>query len=313
MSETQFSMVFPGQGSQAVAMLSDLAETFPVVTQTFSEASEVLGYDLWGLVQSGPIESLNQTEITQPAMLSAGVAVWRVWQQQQGPMPKLMAGHSLGEYTALVCAGSIAYRDAVKLVAERGKYMQTAVPEGAGSMAAIIGLDNDTVQELCDSASLGEVVEAVNFNSPAQVVIAGTKSAVERACELAKEAGAKRALLLPVSVPSHCSLMKPAAERLSEQLATISISSPQIPVLHNVNVESATDEEGIKALISAQLHSPVRWVEIVQKMAEAGCTYLLEAGPGRVLASLTKRIDKRLTGIAVYDTKSLDQAMERLK
>lgn len=306
-------MVFPGQGSQAVAMLSDLAGTFPVVTQTFSEASEILGYDLWGLVQSGPVESLNQTEITQPAMLSAGVAVWRVWQQQQGPMPKLMAGHSLGEYTALVCAGSIAYQDAVRLVAERGKSMQTAVPEGTGSMAAILGLDNDTVQQVCDAASLGEVVEAVNFNSPAQVVIAGTVSAVERACELAKEAGAKRALLLPVSVPSHCSLMKPAAERLSEQLATISISSPQIPVLHNVNVESVTDEATIKTLISAQLHSPVRWVETVHKMAEAGCTYLLEAGPGRVLASLTKRIDKRLTGIAVYDVKSLDQAMETLK
>ncbi|MES9859329.1 MAG: ACP S-malonyltransferase [Candidatus Thiodiazotropha sp. LLP2] len=313
MSEKDFSMVFPGQGSQSVGMLRDLADAFPIVTETFNEASDVLGYDLWAMVQSGPAESLNQTEVTQPAMLAAGVAVWRVWQDQQGPMPKLMAGHSLGEYSALVCAGVLSFSDAAKLVAERGKFMQSAVPEGSGSMAAILGLDDDAVREVCANAASGEVVEAVNFNSPGQVVIAGNKSAVERACEIAKEAGAKRALPLPVSVPSHCALMKPAAERLSEQLASISFSEHSIPVLHNVNVEAAKNSDEIKGLLSAQLYSPVRWVEIVQKMSEAGCSRLLEAGPGKVLAGLTKRIDRSVTGIALFDTNSLNQAMETLK
>ena len=313
MSDTAFSMVFPGQGSQSIGMLSDLAETFPAVAETFSEASDVLGYDLWSMVQNGPAESLNQTERTQPAMLAAGVAVWRIWQDQQGPMPKLMAGHSLGEYTALVCAGAIDYTDAVKLVSERGKYMQNAVPEGSGSMAAILGLDDDAVRRVCNDAAFAEVVEAVNFNSPGQVVIAGARRAVEQACKLAKEAGAKRALPLPVSVPSHCALMKPAAERLREQLASISVSRPTIPVLHNVNVASSEDVNEIKELLSAQLYSPVRWVETVQKMSEIGCSRLLEAGPGKVLAGLTKRIDRTLSGIAVQDTNSLNQAMEALQ
>ncbi|MES9941308.1 MAG: ACP S-malonyltransferase [Candidatus Thiodiazotropha sp. 6PLUC2] len=313
MSEKDFSMVFPGQGSQSVGMLSDLADAFPIVTETFSEASDVLGYDLWAMVQDGPAESLNRTEVTQPAMLAAGVAVWRVWLDQQGPLPKLMAGHSLGEYSALVCAGVLTFSDASKLVAERAKLMQSAVPEGSGSMAAILGLDDDAVREVCRNAASGEVVEAVNFNSPGQVVIAGNKSAIERACELAKEAGAKRALPLPVSVPSHCALMKPAAEHLNEQLASISFSEPTIPVLHNVNVETVKDADQIKALIVAQLYSPVRWVETVQKMSEAGCSRLLEVGPGRVLAGLTKRIDRSLTGIAIFDTNSLNQAMETLK
>jgi [acyl-carrier-protein] S-malonyltransferase len=306
-------MVFPGQGSQSVGMLSELADTFPVVVQTFTEASDVLDYDLWDLTQNGPAESLNQTATTQPAMLAAGVAVWRIWQQQEGPMPVLMAGHSLGEYTALVCAGALDFADVVKLVAERGKYMQNAVSEGSGGMAAILGLEDDVVRDVCEAAASGEVVEAVNFNSPGQVVIAGAKSAVDRACKLAKDAGAMRALLLPVSVPSHCALMKPAAEQLSEQLAKISISLPAIPVLHNVTVEQATDIDSIRELLAAQLYSPVRWVETVQKMAAADCASLLEAGPGKVLAGLTKRIDRSLTGLAVYDMKSLNKAMEILK
>ena len=313
MSESPFSMVFPGQGSQSVGMLSDLSDTFPVVAQTFAEASDVLGYDLWELAQKGPIESLNQTEKTQPAMLASGVAVWRIWQEQQGPAPKLMAGHSLGEYSALVCAGALMFPDAVKLVSERGRFMQTAVPEGSGSMAAILGLEDEVVREVCRSAASGEVVEAVNFNSPGQVVIAGAKDAVERACDLAKEAGAKRAMPLPVSVPSHCALMRPAAERLSEQLAAISISPPAIPVLHNVNVEQVADADGIRELLAAQLYSPVRWVETVQKMAASGCSSLMEAGPGKVLAGLTKRIDRTLAGLPVHDTKSLNQALETLR
>ncbi|MBV2123469.1 MAG: ACP S-malonyltransferase, partial [Candidatus Thiodiazotropha sp. (ex Ctena orbiculata)] len=227
--------------------------------------------------------------------------------------PKMMAGHSLGEYTALVCAGALGFQDGVKLVAQRGKFMQNAVPEGSGSMAAILGLDDELVRQVCQSAASGEVVEAVNFNSPGQVVIAGSKSAVERACELAKEAGAKRALPLPVSVPSHCALMKPAAEQLSEQLATISLSAAEISVIHNVNVASAADGDEIRSLLAAQLYSPVRWVEAVQKMGAAGSSRIVEAGPGKVLAGLTKRIDRSLTGVAVYDTNSLNQALEALK
>ncbi|MEJ2621354.1 MAG: ACP S-malonyltransferase [Candidatus Thiodiazotropha sp.] len=313
MSDTKFSMVFPGQGSQSVGMLKQLAEDFAVVTETFKEASEVLGYDLWDLIQNGPAETLNLTENTQPAMLAAGVSVWRVWRQQNGPLPELMAGHSLGEYTALACAGAIRYQDAVELVALRGRCMQNAVAEGSGSMAAILGLEDNIVRQVCESAALQEVVEAVNFNSPGQVVIAGSKSAVERACELAKEAGAKRALPLPVSVPSHCALMKPAAEQLSEQLSKISLSAAEIPVLHNVNVASATDADEIRSLLAAQLYSPVRWVETVQKMVVRGSSRLVEAGPGRVLAGLTKRIDRKLAGMAVYDTNSLNQAMEALR
>jgi [acyl-carrier-protein] S-malonyltransferase len=246
-------------------------------------------------------------------MLAAGVSVWRVWQQQNGPQPELMAGHSLGEYTALVCAGAMNFQDAVKLVAQRGKYMQNAVAEGSGSMAAILGLEDDIVRQVCESAAMQEVVEAVNFNSPGQVVIAGSKNAVERACELAKQAGAKRALPLPVSVPSHCALMKPAAEQLSEQLANIALSKAEIPVLHNVNVASAADADEIRSLLAAQLYSPVRWVETVQKMAADGSSRLVEAGPGRVLAGLTKRIDRKLAGMAIYDTNSLNQAMEALR
>ncbi len=313
MSDRIFSMVFPGQGSQSIGMSNELAEAYPIVQHTYQAASDALGYDLWSLVKDGPVERLNQTEITQPAMLTSGVAVWRVWQQEQGPVPNWMAGHSLGEYTALVCAGALAFEDAVKLVSERGRFMQTAVPEGSGSMAAILGLEDDAVREVCRSAAADQVVEAVNFNSPGQVVIAGDKAAVDRACELAKTAGAKRALPLPVSVPSHCALMKPAADRLAERLSNIEIAHPAIPVIHNVNVSQTQDADEIRELLAAQLYSPVRWVETVQKMSGAGCTTLVEAGPGKVLAGLTKRIDRNLNGMAVFDTNSLTQALEALK
>lgn len=313
MSDSKFSIVFPGQGSQSVGMLGALAETYPLIAQTFAEASDTLGYDLWNLVCNGPAEDLNQTTRTQPAMLAAGVAVWRLWQSQGGATPSLMAGHSLGEYSALVCAGAFSFTDAVNLVAERGRFMQEAVPEGTGGMAAILGLEDDKVREVCAAAAEGDVVEAVNFNSPGQVVIAGNRAAVDRACELAKGAGAKRALPLPVSVPSHCALMKPAAERLSEKLAGIEITPPAIPVLHNASVETADDVATIRQLLSAQLYSPVRWVETVAQMAAAGTSLILEAGPGKVLSGLTKRIDRSLDSLAVFDPDTLNKALESLK
>ena len=310
MSDSSISIVFPGQGSQSVGMLGALAESYPSVVETFAEASQALGYDLWRLVQEGPAEALNQTARTQPAMLAAGVAVWRVWQSEGAPAPRMMAGHSLGEYTALVCSGAIGFTDAVSLVADRGRFMQEAVPAGSGGMAAVLGLDDDQVRAVCSEAAQGEVVEAVNFNSPGQVVIAGAKAAVDRACELAKSAGAKRALPLPVSVPSHCALMRPAAERLSERLSKIAITSPTVPVLHNVNVETAQDADAIRQLLAAQLYSPVRWVETVLKMASDGVETLFEAGPGKVLAGLTKRIDKNLKGVGIYDPDTLKAALE---
>jgi [acyl-carrier-protein] S-malonyltransferase len=313
MNVSSFGIVFPGQGSQSVGMLSELAASHPIVNQTFSEATEALGYDLWDLVQNGPKEILNQTMKTQPAMLAAGVSVWRVWLDQGGRVPQLMAGHSLGEYTALVCAGALVFADAISLVAERGRFMQEAVPEGMGGMAAVLGLDDDQVKAVCAEAASGHVVEAVNFNSPGQVVIAGHKEAVERACSLAKEAGAKRALPLPVSVPSHCVLMKPAADRLAELLDRIVIAPPRISVIHNANVALATDAASIRKQLAAQLYSPVRWVETVQMMAASGVSSLVEAGPGKVLAGLTKRIERSLNGLPVFDTKSLMQAQETLK
>jgi len=309
----KFCMVFPGQGSQSVGMLADLASDFPVVAATFEEASAALGLDLWQLTQEGPAEELNKTENTQPAMLAAGVAVWRAWQESGGNTPTMMAGHSLGEYSALVCAGALDFSDAVVLVAERGRLMQQAVPEGAGAMAALLGLEDDQVRRVCADASDGEVVEAVNFNSPGQVVIAGQATAVERAMLLAKEAGAKRAVPLPVSVPSHCSLMRPAAEQLAARLASVEIKSPEVPVVHNVSVETATRPEQIRELLAAQLFSPVRWVETIGAMKKTGAEVILEAGPGKVLAGLVKRIDKSLTGVAVLDLKSIDAAKEILQ
>ncbi len=305
------AFVFPGQGSQSVGMLAELAAAYPVVEETFSQASAVLGYDLWQLIQAGPADALNQTTTTQPAMLAAGVATWRVWQSQPSEMPTLLAGHSLGEYTALVCAGVMVFEDAIKLVAERGRLMQEAVPAGEGAMAAILGLADEAVIAVCARAANGEVVSAVNFNSPGQVVIAGQKSAVERAVELAKEEGAKRALLLPVSVPSHCSLMAPAADQLRQQMADIDFSAPAIPVINNVGVKIESDPDAIRDALARQLYQPVRWVEIVEMMAEQGVDRLIECGPGKVLAGLTKRIDKSISAQAIFDLATLQKALAK--
>ncbi|EPA0703894.1 ACP S-malonyltransferase [Serratia marcescens] len=308
---TQFAFVFPGQGSQTVGMLAELAAQFPIVEETFGEASSTLGYDLWQLVQQGPAEELNKTWQTQPALLAASVAIFRVWQQQGGKAPALMAGHSLGEYSALVCAGVLDFKAAIRLVELRGKLMQEAVPEGTGAMYAIIGLDNDAIAKACEESAQGQVVSPVNFNSPGQVVIAGNKEAVERAGAACKAAGAKRALPLPVSVPSHCALMKPAADKLAVALQDITFNAPQVPVVNNVDVRTENDPEAIRSALVRQLYSPVRWTESVEFIAAQGVTSLLEVGPGKVLTGLTKRIVDTLTAAAVNDTASLSAALEQ--
>ena len=309
----KFAMVFPGQGSQTVGMLAELAGDYPIVQETFKQASEVLGYDLWQLVQEGPAEELNKTWQTQPVLLTASVAVYRVWQQKYPALkPEVMAGHSLGEYSALVCAGVLDFQDAVKLVELRGKLMQQAVPEGMGAMYAIIGLDNDAIINACKQAEQGEVVSAVNFNSPGQVVIAGAKAAVERAAALCKEAGAKRALPLAVSVPSHCALMKPAADQLSVSLESITLKAPVVAVLNNVDIKAETDAVAIRNALVRQLYSPVRWTETVEKMAQNGVEVLVEVGPGKVLNGLAKRIVDSLQAVSVNDVKSLDSIEEVL-
>ena len=303
------AFVFPGQGSQAVGMLAEFATQYPVVKDTFAEASNVLKLDLWQIVRDGPEEMLNQTHITQPAMLTAGVATWRIWQARGGALPQLMAGHSLGEYSALVCAGALEFAAAVELVALRGRYMQAAVPAGEGAMAAILGLEDAQVVAACKQAAQGDVVAAVNFNSPGQVVIAGQTGAVQRAIELCNAAGAKRALPLPVSVPSHCALMKPAAQQLAQRLQNMHVRKPQIPVLNNVDVAMPDDAEAIRDALVRQLYNPVRWVEVVQRMASDGVTKLIECGPGKVLVGLNKRIAKEMTAHALVDAASLDKAL----
>ncbi len=307
-----FAFVFPGQGSQSVGMLADLSNDFSIVKETFSEASDALDYDLWALTQTGPAEDLNQTMRTQPAMLAAGVAVWRSWQTTSELKPDYLAGHSLGEYTALVASGSLSFQDAIKLVEQRGKFMQDAVPAGSGAMAAILGLTDDDVIAICQKASTEGVVEAVNFNSPGQVVIAGAAQAVNPAIELAKESGAKRALLLPVSVPSHCALMKPAAEKLTQALLDINVQMPSIPVIHNSNVSTAGSVDEVKSLLAQQLFSPVRWVETISLLGQKGSTQIVECGPGKVLAGLTKRIDKSLSGLAMFDKATMDKVIANL-
>lgn len=301
----QVAFIFPGQGSQAVGMLAELAEHNDIVAQTFAEASEVLGYDLWQLVQQGPAESLNQTDKTQPALLAASVAIFRVYQASGKAMPKLMAGHSLGEYSALVCAGVIDFKDAIKLVELRGQLMQQAVPAGTGAMFAIIGLDNDAIAKACADSAEGQVVSPVNFNSPGQVVIAGEKAAVERAAAACKATGAKMAVALPVSVPSHCALMKGAAEQLAVALQQITFNAPKVDVINNVDVRIEHDQAAIKDALVRQLFCPVRWTETIELMAEQGMTQLYEMGPGKVLTGLTKRINKSLASKVANDSASL--------
>lgn len=303
------AFIFPGQGSQSVGMLKDLAENFSEVSATFQQASDVLGFDLWSLVQEGPVEKLNSTDITQPAMLASGVATWRAWQAKGGATPAMMAGHSLGEYTALVCSGSLDFADAVKLVSQRGSFMMQAVPAGTGAMAAILGLDDEVVRQVCAEAAGDDVLEAVNYNSPGQVVVAGNKAAIERVTVLAKEKGAKRALELPVSVPSHCALMKPAAEQLAEALKAVSFKTPSIPVINNVDVAVVESEDAIKDALTRQLFSPVRWVETIEKMAADGADSMIECGPGKVLLGLNKRINKAIATSALLDTASIDAAL----
>jgi [acyl-carrier-protein] S-malonyltransferase len=303
------AFVFPGQGSQSVGMLNALAAEFPSVKQTCAEASLALGYDLWEVVANGPEDKLNQTQVTQPAMLAAGVAVWRVWCVRHGPRPVVMAGHSLGEYTALVCAESLSFAEAMQLVADRARFMQEAVPIGQGAMAAVLGLDDDAVRRLCEQAAQGDVLEAVNFNSPEQVVIAGTAAAVQRALEQAKVAGAKRAVALSVSVPSHCRLMHPAAERMAARLRQIALGASKIPVVHNAHVRVENSPDAIREALARQIESPVRWVETVQKMVAEGVTRIVECGPGKVLTGLNRRITDKAETRAAFDPASLHNVL----
>ena len=309
---TKFAYVFPGQGSQAVGMMAAWEEHQNTVTEVYAEASEVLGYDLWAVVSEGPETRLNQTEVTQPAMLCAGVASWRIaCQQPDMPGAAMMAGHSLGEYTALVCAQSLRLDSAVRLVARRGQLMQSAVAEGEGSMAAIIGLGDEDVIKACRLVGSG-VVEAVNFNAPGQVVIAGDKAAVEAAMEQARELGAKRALPLPVSVPSHCALMKDAADALAQELETISFEMPRLPVIHNQSATVASSVDEIREKLKLQLFQPVKWVASIEQMRAQGIEGLVECGPGKVLTGLARRIDKSLNAVAVFDAASLQNTQRTL-
>lgn len=299
----KFAFFFPGQGSQSVGMMNGFADN-PIIQNTFAEASDILGVDLWAMATEEN-EAINETTNTQPIMLTAGVATWRAWQEVSAHKPQMLAGHSLGEYTALVASGALQFKDALPLVRYRAEVMQSAVPAGVGAMAAILGLDDETVRAVCAEAAQGEVVEAVNLNSPGQVVIAGNKAAVERGMEIAKAKGAKRALPLPVSVPSHCALMKPAAVKLEAYLKQVSLAAPQIPVLHNADVASYQDAEKIKDALVRQLYSPVRWVETIQAIAAQGVTQTAECGPGKVLAGLTKRIVAELPCAALTGSEAL--------
>lgn len=303
------AFVFPGQGSQSIGMLADLAAVHPVVKATFDEASAALGLDLWALSQTGPEADLNRTENTQPVLLTAGVAVFRAWQAAGGRTPDYLAGHSLGEYTALVAAGAISLADGVRLVAERGRLMQAAVPAGEGAMAAILGLDDEAVRQCCAEAAAAGVVEAVNFNAPGQVVIAGSAAAVNAAIEKLKAAGAKRALPLPVSVPSHCALMQPAAEKLRPALEAIAFNTPAIPVVQNVAARIEVDTNAIRAALVQQLYRPVLWVQCMETLAGLGVTRALECGPGKVLCGLNKRIVKEMDCAALESADSFAAAL----
>ncbi|MPW17107.1 ACP S-malonyltransferase [Paraburkholderia sp. CNPSo 3157] len=305
----KFAFVFPGQGSQSVGMLNAFAD-HAIVRETLQEASDALNQDLGKLIAEGPAEDLNLTTNTQPVMLTAAYAIFRAWQTAGGPAPAIVAGHSLGEYTALVAAGALKFREAVPLVRFRAQAMQNAVPVGQGGMAAILGLDDDSVREVCKEASTAGVVEAVNFNAPAQVVIAGHKAAVEKACEVAKAKGAKRALPLPVSAPFHSSLLKPASDQLREYLSSVDVQVPSIPVVNNVDVAVVNEPAGIKDALVRQAAGAVRWVECVQSMAKQGVTHVVECGPGKVLAGLTRRIDGNLAGASIVDPATLDEVLK---
>jgi [acyl-carrier-protein] S-malonyltransferase len=308
----KFAFVFPGQGSQAIGMMQPFAQS-KAARAVFAEASEALGRDLWKLAAEGPAEDLNSTVNTQPVMLAAGYAAYRAWREAGGPEPAMVAGHSLGEYTALVAADALAFRDAVPLVRYRAQAMQEAVPAGEGAMAALLGLDEVAVGAACEEAAQGQVVEPVNFNAPGQIVIAGHKAAVERGVAAAKERGARRAVMLPVSAPFHSSLLKPAADRLAAYLEAINVGAPRIPVVNNVDVALESDPRRIKDALARQACHPVRWVEVVRRIAGAGIAHVAECGPGRVLAGLTKRIESGLQGYAVADPQSLDQTLQALK
>ena len=308
----KLAFVFSGQGSQKVGMLSEVASQFDIVQSTFDEASSVLGYDLWDLCQNGEQAQLNMTETTQPLLLTASVALWRVWQEKHGASPTLMVGHSLGEWSALVCSGVVSFSSAVDLVRKRGAYMQTAVPVGEGSMAAVLNLEDEKIIEICREASSLGVVEAVNFNSPGQVVIAGQVAAVEKASELLKAAGAKRVLPLPVSAPFHTSLMKPAADKMAVHIASTPFFAPTIPVIHNVNAKTESDPEKIKQLMIQQINNPVLWVDCVQALLTAGVTTVIECGPGKVLCGLCTRIEKSLNTYSLEDLSGIEKALAEI-
>lgn len=304
------AFVFPGQGSQSVGMLGDLHPVSTIIHKTFAEASEVLGYNLWRLVQDGPEEQLNDTRYTQPAMLAAGIAIWRLWQARGGETPAYLAGHSLGEYTALVAAEALPFASAVQLVEQRAEFMQSAVNAGAGAMAAILGLSDADVVAACSAAAGDGHVAPANFNAPGQVVIAGDRDAVERAIEAARAAGAKRAMVLPVSVPSHCELMRPAAEQLDARLGDVRLQRPVLPIIHNADTSSQSEPAAIRRLLVEQLYRPVRWVETVQLLRKQGVQRVIECGPGKVLAGLNKRIDRELETWALHDASSFEAALD---
>jgi len=309
---SSIGFVFPGQGSQKLGMLADLATKFPEIEETFGEASEVLGKDLWEICQSDPRQELNQTDITQPALLAASIAIWRVWQSQKAPQPTILSGHSLGEYSALTCSGVLSFADAIALVNRRGLYMQAAVSAGTGKMAAIVGLDDEKISGLCEKAAEGQVVSAANYNSPGQTVIAGDVDAVERAMVLCKEAGAKRALPLNVSVPSHCALMKPAAEQLRQALEGVSFSAPTIPVVQNVNGHTSSEPDAIKENLIKQLYAPVLWVDSVKAMRTSGVDRVVECGPGKVLSGLIRRIEPEMSCLASDTADGLESAISEM-
>jgi [acyl-carrier-protein] S-malonyltransferase len=308
MNATAF--LFPGQGSQSIGMLAELATAHEAVEATFAEASAVLGYDLWKVCQDGPEERLNRTETTQPAMLAAGIATWRVWLELGGGKPAWMAGHSLGEYSALVAAGVMRFSDAVAAVAERGRLMQAATPQGVGAMAAVLGLEDEQLQDICRQAANSDVVSCANFNAPGQVVIAGHAEAVQRACGLAREAGARRAIMLPVSVPSHCALMKPAAEGLARVLQGLQLRAPECRILHNADVSEHADAAAMRDVLARQLWQPVRWTDTIRALTERGVTRFLECGPGKVLAGLNRRISRAAETLALTESAALKAAID---